>query len=361
MKAAVCYEPGQALVVEDITAEAPKQGELMVEVGACAICQSDLHYMSGAWPGRPMPAVCGHEVAGTVVAHGAEAGELREGERVLVSLVRDCGQCRYCKAGAPYLCEGSLPIDRETRFRNPEGARIHQGLRTGGFAERVVVHHSQAVAIPDDLPLEQASLLACGVLTGVGAVLNTARMRPGGSAAVIGTGGVGINCVQGAAIAGAETIIAIDLEPAKFELARACGATHTLNPKDVDVAEAVAELTGGVGMDYVFVGAGSSQAMELGGEILSKLGTMVIAALPAAGVTARMQPRFVVNKNQVIMGSKMGSAVLKDDIPRLIAFYRSGRLKLAELVAARFALDDINQAIATAGSGAAARNVILFD
>ena len=360
MKAAVCYEAGDALVVEEVTAEPPKQGEVMVEVGACAICQSDLHYMSGAWPGRPMPAVCGHEVAGTVSARGPEAGSFRDGDRVLVSLVRDCGQCRYCKAGAPYLCEGVLPLDQEARFHNAKGERVYQGLRTGGFAEQAVVHHSQVVPIPEDLSFEQASLLACGVLTGVGAVLNTARMTPGGSAAVIGTGGVGINCVQGAAIAGAETIIAIDLEPAKFELARICGATHTLNPKEVDVVEAVAELTGGFGADYVFVGAGSSQAMELGGEILSKLGTMVIASLPPAGVTARMQPRFVVNKNQTIMGSKMGSARLKDDVPRLIELHREGRLKLAELIAERFALEDINQAIATAGSGAAARNVILF-
>ena len=361
MRAAVCYGAGEPLRVEEISAAPPKQGEVRITVGACAICQSDLHYMSGAWPGRPFPAVCGHEVAGTVADCGHGVAEHREGDRVLVSLIRHCGQCRYCKAGASYLCEGSLPLDKEARFHNGKGEVVHQGLRTGGFAEQVVVHASQVVGLPDALPLEQASLLACGVLTGVGAVSNAAKLEAGRSAAVIGVGGVGVNCVQGAAIAGAEPIIAIDTEPAKFELARLCGATHALDARDENLVEAVTEITGGIGVDYVFVAAGNAQAMELGGELLAKLGCMVIASLPPAGVTPRIQPRFVVNKNQTIIGTKMGTANLARDVPRLIEMHREGRLKLAELIAARQPLDKINEAIAEAGKGAAARHVIVFD
>ena len=361
MRAAVSYGAGEPLVVEEIDVSPPGAGEVLVQVGACAICQSDLHYLSGAWPTETFPMICGHEVAGTVAERGAGVTALREGDRVIVSLVRDCGRCRYCKAGHPYLCEGTFPIDTETRLRNRAGRRIHQGLRTGGFAEQVLVHHSQTVAIPDDVPLEHAGLLACGVLTGYGAVVNAARMEPGRTAAVIGIGGVGINCVQGAAIAGARTLIAIDVEPSKFALALALGATHVLNPKDGGVVEAVAEITGGVGVDYVFVAAGSAEAVELGGAVLAKLGCMVVASMPPSGVTVSLKPDSLVSKNQTFIGTKMGSVRLPKDVPHLIGLYREGRLKLAELIADRYPLAEINRALDTAGQGAAARNVIVFD
>ena len=361
MRAAVSYGAGEPLVVEEIDVSPPHEGEVLVQVGACAICQSDLHYLSGAWPTEAFPMICGHEVAGTVAARGAGVTALREGDRVIVSLVRDCGRCRYCKAGHPYLCEGRLPIDAETRFRNRAGRRIHQGLRTGGFAEQVLVHHSQTAIIPDDVPLEQAGLLACGVLTGFGAVVNAARMEPGRTAAVIGIGGVGINCVQGAAIAGARTLIAIDTEPSKFALALALGATDVLNPKDGGIVEAVAEITGGVGVDHVFVAAGSAEAVELGGDVLAKLGCMVVASMPPSGVTVSLKPDSLVGKNQTFIGTKMGSGRLSRDVPRLIGLYQEGRLKLAELIADRYPLAEINRALDTAGRGAAARNVIVFD
>ena len=361
MKAAVCYGEGQPLAVEEVTCASPAEGEVKVQVGACAICQSDLHFLSGAWPGKSFPAICGHEVAGTVVAAGKSVAAAREGDRVIVSLIRDCGTCRYCAAGHPYLCETTLALDTEERFRNGAGQRVYQGLRVGGFAEQVLVHQSQLVAIPDDMPLDQASLLACGVLTGYGAVVNAAKMPPGVSAAVIGIGGVGMNCLQAAAIGRAETLIAIDVVPEKFALARDLGATHCLNPKEGSVSEAVMEITRGLGVDYVFVAAGSAAAIEQGAEILSKMGCMVLAALPPAGVTAKIQPRFVVNKSQTIMGTKMGSARLPIDVPKLLEHYRAGHLKLAELIAGHYPLTSINDAIATAGQGEAARNVIMFD
>ena len=361
MRAAVSYGAGEPLVVEEIDVSPPGAGEVLVQVGACAVCQSDLHYLSGAWPTEAFPMICGHEVAGTVAERGAGVTALREGDRVVVSLVRDCGRCRYCKAGHPYLCEGAFPIDSETRFRNRAGRRIHQGLCTGGFAEQVLVHHSQTAAIPGDVPMDQAGLLACGVLTGFGAVVNAARMEPGRTAAVIGIGGVGINCVQSAAIAGARTLIAIDVEPSKFALALALGATHVLNPKDGGIVEAVAEITGGVGVDHVFVAAGSAEAVELGGDVLAKLGCMVVASMPPSGMAVSLKPDNLVGKNQTFIGTKMGSVRLSRDVPRLIGLYREGRLKLAELIADRYPLAEINRALDTAGRGAAARNVIVFD
>ncbi len=371
MKAAVSYGAGQPLVVEEVTVASPGEGEVAVQVGACAICQSDLHYLSGAWPGKPFPVICGHEVAGTVTDVGKSVESVREGDRVIASLIRNLGTCDpciaehpshgYCRAGHPYLCETSLPLDREERFTNPGGARVHQGLKVGGFAEHVLVHPSQLAVIPSDMPLEEASLLACGVLTGYGAVFNSAKMRPGGSVVVIGIGGVGINCLQAAAIGNAETVIAVDVVPEKFALARELGATHTLNAKETSVTEAVMEITGGFGVDYAFVAAGSGAAIEQGAEVLAKLGCMVVAALPPAGVTAQVQPRFLVNKNQAILGTKMGSAQLSHDIPILIDHYRAGRLKLGALIADRYPLDRINDAIESAGQGAAARNIIEFN
>ena len=370
MKAAVSYGAGQPLAVEDVVMTGPARGEVVVQVGACAICQSDLHYLSGAWPGKPFPVVCGHEVAGTVVAVGRSVAGVREDDRVIVSLIRNLGTCDpclaghpshgYCRAGHPYLCEATLPLDREERFANGDGARVHQGLKVGGFAEQVLVHPSQLATIPADMPLDEASLLACGVLTGYGAVFNSAKMRPGATVAVIGIGGVGINCLQAAVIGNAETVIAIDVVPEKFVLAQVLGATHTLNAKETSVTEAVMEITGGFGVDYAFVAAGSGAAIEQGAEILAKLGCLVVAALPPAGVTAQIQPRFLVNKNQSMLGTKMGSARLSHDIPVLIGHYRAGRLKLGALIAERYPLDRINDAIESAGQGAAARNVIEF-
>ena len=361
MKAAVCYDEGAELVVEDISYMSPGAGEVVVRVGACAICQSDLHYLSGAWPGMNFPAICGHEVAGTVIAVGEGVRAIMEGARVIVSLIRDCGTCKYCQAGHPYLCRTAMPLDRESRFHNTSGERIYQGLRVGGFAEQVLVHQSQLVEIPVDMPFDQASLLACGVLTGYGAVVNAANIQPGASVAVIGIGGVGINCLQAAAITEAGPLIAIDVVPEKFHLARRLGASHTLNPNEVDPVEAVMEITAGFGADYVFVAAGSGVAMEQGAAMLSALGCMVIAALPPAGESAAVQPRLLVNKNQTIIGTKMGSARLSVDIPKLLAHYATGKLKLAELIAGRHELSEINHAIASAGRGEAARNVIVFD
>ncbi|MFQ5784353.1 MAG: alcohol dehydrogenase catalytic domain-containing protein [Alphaproteobacteria bacterium] len=257
MKAAVCREFGKPLAIEDIEIDPPGNGEVKVRLAACAICHSDIHYMEGAWGGT-LPAVYGHEAAGVVEETGPGVTLAEPGDRVVVSLLRSCGRCFYCTRGEPHICETRFVLDAENRLHGKGGEAIHQGLRTGAFAEYVVVDESQLVQIPGSVPFDSASLLACGVITGVGAVVNTARVPSGSSVVVIGTGGVGLNSVQGAVLCGAQPIIAIDLSADKLESARAFGATHVVDPTATDPADAVRSLTGGRGADYVFVTVGSA-------------------------------------------------------------------------------------------------------
>src|SRR5262245_21494958 len=210
MRAAVCRAFGEPLVVEDVVLDPPGSGELEVEVAACAICHSDIIYAEGGWGGA-LPAVYGHEAAGVVTQVGAGVGGFEAGDHAVVTLIRSCGSCPACSQGTPVTCERRFALDSRSPLRRRDGQTLVQGLRTAAFAERVVVDASQAVVIPDSLPLDSASLLACGVITGVGAVTNTAAMRPGASAVVIGAGGVGLNTVQGAAIAGARIVVALDV------------------------------------------------------------------------------------------------------------------------------------------------------
>ncbi len=235
-----------------------------------------------------------------------------------------------------------------------------QGLRTGAFAEYVVVDQSQAVTIPKDLPLDCASLLACGVITGLGAVVNTAKVPSGSSVVVIGTGGVGLNSVQGAVLSGAHTIVALDLSDAKLEAAKAFGATHTVNPAAEDAAAAVRAVTGGRGADYVFVTVGSVKAMEQGVGLLRRSGTMVIVGMPAVGAKVAFEALGLADKGHRVVGSKMGSTRLRVDVPKLVELYRQGRLKLDELITHRFSLEEINEAFAEVNRGEALRNVIVF-
>ena len=359
MKAAVCYEFGKPLVVEDIEIDPPRTGEVKVRLAACAICYSDIHYMEGAWGGM-LPAVYGHEAAGIVEEAGPGVTQAGRGDRVVVSLLRSCGRCFFCAQGDPNMCETVFPLDQERRLRGKDGQAIHQGLRTGAFAEYVVVEQSQVVPIPEEISFECASLLACGVITGLGAVVNTARVPAGSAVVVIGTGGVGLNSVQGAALAGAQPIVAVDLSNAKLETSRAFGATHTVNPTQEDAKEAVRSLTRGRGADYVFVTVGSAEAIEQGLGLLRRAGTLVVVGMPASGVKVEIEAVAFANNGQRMLGSKMGSARLGIDVPKLVALYRQGRLKLDQLITARYPLDDINEAIADVKRGEALRNVIVF-
>ena len=359
MKAAVCREFGAPLTIEDVELAEPGPGEVSVKMGATAICHSDITYAEGGWGGS-RPAIYGHEGAGVVVSVGAGVASVAEGDAVVVTLIRSCGHCHGCVTGQPVTCDTSFPLDAVSPLRDADGRPIGHGLRTAAFAEQCVVHESQLVRVPSDLAPDVASLLACGVITGFGAVTNSAAMRPGSHVVVFGCGGVGLNSVQGARLTGARTVIAIDVSDAKLAAAKVFGATTGLNPRSVDITAAVQDLTDGRGADYVFVTVGAKAAFDQSYALLAKGGTVVFVGMPASGVKSEIDPGTMAALSQRIIGSKMGSARIAIDIPNLVALYRQGRLKLDELISGRYPLADINEAIASVKAGDALRNVIVF-
>jgi len=360
MKAAVCYAFGQPLTVEEIDIDPPQQGEVKIRLTATAICHSDVHLIRGEWGGK-LPVVAGHEAAGIVDAVGENVTLAKPGDAVVVSLLRSCGRCFYCTLGSPHMCEGRFALERESRLRNRRGERLQHGIRTAAFAEYAIVDQSQVVQVPAEMPLDRAALLACGVITGLGAVVNTARVGPGQSVVVIGAGGVGLNAIQGAVLVGAYPIVAVDRLDTKLTAARTFGATHTINAAQQDLGAAVADLTAGRGADYAFVTVGSPTAVAQALTIIRPAGTVVIVGIPHEGATAALSIGDVVWNEQRVIGSRMGSTRLSVDVPRLVDLYRYGRLKLDELITARYPLEQINEAIAAMETGEVLRNVIVFD
>jgi Zn-dependent alcohol dehydrogenase len=346
------------MVIEEVALDPPGAGEVAVDLAACAICHSDIIFADGGWGGQ-LPAVYGHEAAGVVRQVGQGVDDIRPGDHVVVTLIRSCGHCGSCAQGAPVTCETSFARDSQTPLHRSNGEALTKGVRTGAFAEAVVVDASQVVVIPSTVPLDAASLLACGVITGFGAVTNTAGLRPGTTAVVIGAGGVGLNAVQGAAISGARMVIALDVVEAKLEAARRFGATHAVNAGAPDAVEQVRRLTGR-GADYVFVTVGAKAAIPQALAMAARSGTIVLVGMPASGVTVAVDPGDIAHNNLRVLGSKMGGAHIQADIPKLVVLYQEGRLKLDELISGRYPLAKINDAIASARSGAALRNVILF-
>jgi S-(hydroxymethyl)glutathione dehydrogenase/alcohol dehydrogenase len=359
VRAAVCHAFGQPLVVEEVELERPRAGEIAVRLAACAVCHSDVASIEGAWGGR-LPAVFGHEASGVVEEVGEDVDAVARGDRVVVTLVRACGRCALCVRGEPALCEATFPLDRRSPLRSRDGREIRQGIRVAAFAERAVVHESQAVPMPPDLSLEVASLLGCGVVTGFGAVVNTTQVEAGNSVVVIGAGGVGLNVLQAAALVEADPVVAVDVAAAKLAVAGSFGATHVVDSTYEDVRTTVLELTAGHGADYVFVAVGAGGAAELGLTLLRRGGTLGVLGMPASGVTVAFDPTAIAHDGQRIVGSKLGSTRPHVDIPRLADLYRQGRLKLDELVSARYPLDEINAALESAASGTALRNVVVL-
>lgn len=359
IEAAVCHEFARPLVIEEIDIAPPGPGEVMVDVRACAICHSDIFYAEGAWGGA-LPAVYGHEAAGIVSAVGRGVEGVAEGDHVVVTLIRSCGHCHYCGQGSRVMCEEVFPLDGKSPLTGADGRAYEQAMRTGAFAQKVVVHESQIAGIPADMDFAAASLLACGVITGFGAVTNTAKVRAGQGVAVIGCGGVGLNSVQAAALAGASPVVALDLSGHKLAMAARFGATHAFDAAAPDTAEAIMALTAGRGVDHVFVTVGARAAFDSAFSYLTKNGTVVIVGMPPTGVHASYDPGTMAAWNQKILGSKMGEADIARDIPVLLEHYRAGRLRLDELVSGRYPLREINEAIAAVKAGTALRNVIVF-
>ncbi len=361
MKAAVCHEFGKPLVVEELEIDPPQQGEVRVRMAAVAICHSDIHLVKGDWGGET-PVVAGHEASGVVEEVGEGVSLVQPGDHVVVSLLRSCGRCFYCTTGAPYSCDSEYGLDREGRLRTLQGRPVHHGLRTAAFAEYAVVDQSQLVTIPKEVPLDRAALLACGVITGLGAVVNTAQVEPGSSVVVIGTGGVGLNAVQGAKLAGAYPIIAVDLLDNKLAAARHFGATHAVNAsREANLPAAIKELTSGRGADYAVVTVGSAPAVTGGFYTIRPGGMVVMVGIPERSTTLTLSAAdFVFDGPRQIVGSNMGSTRLSIDVPRLVGLYQRGGLLLDELITTRYPLEEINEAIEAVEKGEALRNVIVF-
>ncbi len=360
MKAAFCRAYDKPLVIEDIEIDPPQTGEVKVQVVACAICHSDVHQIRGDWSAK-LPLVAGHEASGVVKEVGPGVTGVNVGDHVVVSLLRSCGRCFYCSRGDTHLCEGTFALQSETRLHTKAGEPILQSIKTAAFAEYAVVDQSQLVSIPKEIPLDSASLLACGVITGLGAVINTARVGTGESVAVVGIGGVGLNSIQGAYLSGAQPIIALDLLENKLLAARDFGATHTINvAQEADPVAIVQGLTGGRGVDYAFVTVGSPLAVAQALSLIRRGGSLVLVGIPDDKATHPLLLAQTVWKEQRILSSSMGSTRLSVQIPQLIALYQQKRLKLDELISRRYPLDRINEAINSMERGEALRNVIVF-
>jgi S-(hydroxymethyl)glutathione dehydrogenase/alcohol dehydrogenase len=332
---------------------------VLVRTVASGVCHSDLHFVDGLYP-FPAPAILGHEAAGVVEAAGLQVTEFKPGDHVIACLSVFCGQCDYCLTGKTHLCQ-SRPVRAkgEPPKLSWKGQPVNQFANLSAYAEKMLVHENALVKIPDDMPLDRAALIGCGVTTGVGAVLNTARIEAGSTVAVFGTGGVGLATIQGARIAGARMIIAVDVVEAKFAKARELGATHAVNASAGDPVKAIRELTGG-GVDYSFEAIGLKVAAEQCFDCIRPGGTATIIGMIPVGQKVELDgPMFLREKK--IQGCSMGSNRFKVDMPRYIDFYRQGRLMLDEMITRRGRLADVNEAFRAMKAGEVARTVLMFD
>jgi alcohol dehydrogenase len=361
--ASMPYADSRPLRVERLTLSPPGPGEVLVKVASAGLCHSDLSVVDGVRP-RPVPMVLGHEAAGVVVEVGAGVTDVAVDDHVVFSFVPVCGACVPCQSGRPALCErgaaantaGTLLSGRRV-FARPDGEPVHQHLGVSGFAEYTVCAQESLVRIPAQLPLSRACLFGCALLTGVGAVLNTACARAGSSALVVGLGGVGLAAVMGARVAGCHPIIAVDLDAAKLDLARSLGATHAFAAAD-DVVTAVRDLTGG-GADYSFEAAGHPDALATAYAATRRGGTTVGIGLPRADARVSFPALSLVAEERRLLGSYMGSSVPRRDVPRYIELYQAGALPVDALAGSLFALGDVNAALDRLAGGAVARQVLL--
>lgn len=359
IKAAVVHSPGAGFVVEDVDLDAPRRKEVLIEVKAVGLCHSDLT-MAGSNLGFAFPAVFGHELAGVVLEVGADVRSLSVGDRVVGTLVKFCGECERCLSGRSYYCRNFHVTERSVgdspRLQSTTGP-ITQAFGLGGFAEQALIHENQLARVPPDIPLDQAALLGCGVITGAGAVLNTARVGRGETVAIIGAGGVGLNAVSSAVIAGASAIVVIDLSDAKLELARDFGATHSINSNRDDPVQ---ELWNALpqGADYVFEFVGSQRVVQQGLQMLSYGGGMYMVGIGGKDISVQVDAlTFMRNRNR-LESVYMGSANLKIDIPYFAGLASRGLLRLGELVSETVTLGEINEGYERLKGGSVARVVV---
>lgn len=353
------HGPHQPLTTEAVDIDAPIDHEVLVRVVASGVCHSDLHFVEGLYE-FPAPAILGHEAAGVVEAVGPLVDDFAPGDHVIACLSVFCGRCEYCLTGRTNLCS-TRPIrgkDAPPRLRW-RGEAVNQFLNLSAYAEKMLVHSNAIVKVRDDLPLDRAALIGCGVTTGVGAALNTARVEPGSTVAVFGCGGVGLSAIQGARIAGARMIIAVDVHAAKLATACELGATHSVDAAESDPVEQIREMTNG-GVDYSFEAIGLKKAAEQCFECLRAGGTATIIGMIPLGQKIELEGSAFLREKK-IQGSSMGSNRFKVDMPKYIDFYMQGRLKLDEMITRRLQLEDLNEAFRAMKAGEVARQVVMFD
>ena len=361
MKAAVMWERIAPLAIEEVQIDAPGPGEVLVRTVASGVCHSDLHVIEGGLP-MPPPTILGHEPAGIVEAVGEGVGDFAPGDHVIGCISAWCGTCEWCLQGRPYLClqtDLARPLDGPPRL-SKDGNGILQFANLSSFAEQMLTPARSLVKIRPDMPLDRAALIGCGVTTGLGAVLNTARIRAGSTAVVIGCGGVGLAALQGCRIAGAARILAVDTQPWKLELAEKLGATDVVDASEGDATMKVLERTGG-GADYSFECIGLAATVQQAATMIKKGGTAVLVGVVPVGEMVPLHAADLTLQEKTVMGSMMGSNRFRLDMPRYVDFYLDGRLKLDEMISARLPLDRVNDAFDTMRKGEAARSVLVFE
>ena len=363
MKAAVMYEPNQLLQVKDLRQDPPKAGEVRVAIGAAGICASDHHVTTGQMT-MPLPAVLGHEGAGTVVEVGTGVTRVKPGEPCILSFMSLCGHCRQCRTGNQHLCEThaltrNKQLDGTVRLHDDGETEIQQMGKIGVFAESTVVPQESCFPLKDEVPAPVAALIGCCVTTGTGAVINSPAARPGMTVAVFGCGGVGLNVVQGARLMSASRIIAVDVQDHKLEFSYKFGATDVVNSREVDPVEAIKELTDG-GADMTFDSFGSRATAAAAFGSVRKGGTAVMIGLPAAGESPPIDLSEMVLRQKALVGSFYGSANPHETFSKLVGFYRKGVIDIDSLITRTYSLDQVNEGMEALGRGEDGRGVIVF-
>jgi S-(hydroxymethyl)mycothiol dehydrogenase len=352
--------PGAASVLEEIIAGPPDEHEVLVRLAASGVCHSDLHFKNYGGMGLDYPILLGHEGAGTIEALGAGVEGSSVGDRVILTWAASCGKCATCLRGAPRLCGEGSPASKSVS-RASDGRVLTAVLECGTFATHTVVHESAAVRLAEDIPMDRACLIGCAVSTGVGAVLNTAKVWPGSTVVVIGCGAVGLSAIQGARIAGAARIAAVDLVSAKLDWAEALGATDLINASDQDPVAAVWSLTQGKGADFAFEAVGFPELVAQGIRMLGHAGTAVAIGMPAPASIANVDLEAISDRRLSLLSSWGGDPLPPEDFPRLVSLYREGQLDLDTMITRRIGLGDVEEAFRAMEAGEVIRSVIVLE
>ena len=362
MKAAVFHGPNMPLSIEDVELDKPQDREVLIKTVASGVCHSDLHFVEGLYP-YAAPAVLGHEAAGIVEEVGKQVTYVKPGDHVICCLSVFCGNCEQCMSGHPNRCSNKAATQRKPGDKpriSQKGKPVNQFLDISSYCEKMLLHENAVVKIREDLPLDRAALIGCGVTTGVGAVLNTAKSEPGSTVAVFGAGGVGLAAIQGARIAGARKIIAVDMFEGKLAMAKRLGATDTVDASSSDPVDEIRKLTDGAGVDYSFEAIGLKKVAEQAFVALKPGGTATVIGMIPVGQKVEIDGYMFLTERK-LQGSNMGSNRFRIDMPKYIDFYLQGRLNLDDMISRRGKLEDVNDAFRAMKAGEVARTVLMFN